>query len=249
MHKVVVHSFSRGSFRGGSGKYVHYEVVSGPNPFGPRGGLGGDFVDGEKRKHFWKREEAEEFAKYLALKEGLEYLTTYSPDNELVSPPKKLKSNFDIEAVIDDRKKRLRSAYIRNGQKKFRNQVMNAFGGKCVISHCDIPQTLQACHIYSYLGEATNHPSNGLLLRSDFHGLFDNFLISVSPKGRLLLSSTLKNSTYIKYKNIKLRLPDEERHQISDSALEFHRNTYKQLEAVRKANKLNQSDVEKCASV
>lgn len=249
MHKVVVHSFSRGSFHGGSGKYVHYEVISGANPFGPRGGLGGNFVDGEKRKHFWKREEAEEYAKYLALKEGLEYLTTYSPDNKLVSTPKKPKSKFDIEAVIDDREKRLRLAHIRKGQKTFRTKVMKAFGGKCAITHCDIPQTLQACHIYSYLGEATNHPSNGLLLRSDFHGLFDNFLITVSPKGRLLLSSTLKNSAYSKYKNIKLRLPDEEHHQVSDSALEFHRNTYKQFEAVRKANKSNQSDAKKCAGV
>ena len=237
MDKVVVHSYSSGAFQGGSSKYVHYEVVSGFNPFGPRGGLGGKFVNGTMRKHFWKREKAEEFAKKLALKEGLVYLSAYEPGSETVSAPTKPKSKFDVDSIIDDREKRLKLAHVRKGQKKFRNQIMDAFKGRCLITGCDIAQALQACHIYSYLGEATNHPSNGLLLRSDFHGLFDSYLISISRKGRLLLSSELKDSIYKKYQNIKVYLPDVQHHEVSESALEFHRNTYKQIEAIRKANK------------
>jgi len=237
MDKVVVHSYARGSFRGGSGKYVHYDVVSGPNPFGPQGGLGGKFIEGEIRGHFWKREKAEEFAKNLATKEGLIYLSAFDPTMEAMAAPIKPQSEFDIDSVIDDRKKRLKLAHVRKGQKTFRTQVMSAFGGKCAVTGCDVPQALQACHIYSYLGEATNHPSNGLLLRSDLHGLFDSYLITVSEKGRLLLSSKLKDSDYKNYGNIKVRIPDPKDHEVSESALKFHRDTFKEIEALRKANK------------
>ncbi|QHD50145.1 HNH endonuclease [Vreelandella aquamarina] len=237
MDKVVVHSYTRGSFRGGSGKYVHYDVVSGPNPFGPRGGLVGKFVDGKVRKHFWERNKAEEFAQNIALKEGLIYLSAYDPNVETMSDPVKPQSEFDIDSVVDDRENKLKLAHVRKGQKAFRSDVLNAFGGKCVVTGCDIPQALQACHIYSYIGEATNHPSNGLLLRSDLHGLFDSYLITVSAKGRLLLSSTLKGSYYKKYNNLKVRFPSKKEHEVSESALDFHRDTYKRIETLRRANK------------
>ena len=42
-------------------------------------------------------------------------------------------------------------------------------------------KTVEAAHISPYKGEASNDPSNGLLLRSDLHILFDLGLISVNP--------------------------------------------------------------------
>ena len=239
MDKVVIHSYSKGAFRGGSGKYTHFEVVTGANPFGPRGGLSGKYVDGVMRKHFWKREKADEYAKHLALEEGLVYLSSYEPDDSAVLKPK---LNFDINSIIDDREKTLKHTHVRKGQKAFRSQVKEAFNGRCAITGCDVPQALQACHIYSYLGEATNHPSNGLLLRADLHGLFDSYLIAVSDKGRLLLSSELSESTYKKYRNIKVTLPFSKFHEVSKPALEFHRDMYKKAEKVRKANKSKHSD-------
>lgn len=227
MRKVVVHSYSRGN-------YIHYEVITGLNPFGPRGGLNGKFVDGEVRGHFWNREKAEEFAKNLALEEGIVYLTTYDPEHQNLFLPCKPETIFDVNLIIDNRKRQVQLAHVRKGQKAFRNKIIEAFGGKCAITGCDIPQVLQACHIYPYLGEATNHPSNGLLLRSDLHELFDSLLLTVSSKGRLMLSLALEKSTYSKYENIKLRMQKDNHHDVSKSAMKLHRDQYKSCEKFRK---------------
>jgi hypothetical protein len=40
---------------------------------------------------------------------------------------------------------------------------------------------LEASHILPYRGEEFNHPSNGLLLRTDLHTLFDLSLLRIEP--------------------------------------------------------------------
>jgi putative restriction endonuclease len=48
------------------------------------------------------------------------------------------------------------------------------------VTESDCPAALEAAHIKPYIGEATNHITNGWLLRSDLHTLFDRHLIGVS---------------------------------------------------------------------
>jgi len=56
---------------------------------------------------------------------------------------------------------------------------MNAYERRCAITGCTIDHVLEAAHISPYLGEHTNHVTNGLLLRADIHTLFDRGLIKV----------------------------------------------------------------------
>lgn len=57
------------------------------------------------------------------------------------------------------------------------------------------------------MGPASNHPSNGLLLRSDLHTLFDKHLIAVDDSGRLAVSERLSQTAYANMVGVKLTVP------------------------------------------
>ena len=73
----------------------------------------------------------------------------------------------------DNRARVLRAIKERRGQASFRKKLIRRYGGKCVVSACDLRDVLEAAHIWPYRGTNDNHPSNGLLLRADLHTLFD----------------------------------------------------------------------------
>jgi putative restriction endonuclease len=50
---------------------------------------------------------------------------------------------------------------------------------------------LDAAHIQPYLGAASNHVQNGLLLRTDLHRLYDQGLIGVTPDYSLRVSERI----------------------------------------------------------
>lgn len=66
-----------------------------------------------------------------------------------------------------------RSAIQRLGQPQFRNGVLRAYGGKCAITECVEPSTLQAAHIAAVAAGGTHDVENSILLRADVHNLFD----------------------------------------------------------------------------
>jgi hypothetical protein len=110
-----------------------------------------------------------------------------------------LNDNFwDPKNIEDSRKKIKTLITIRQGQSKFRKDLFNNYGGKCCITKCDVVDTLEACHIYPYMGKETNHVSNGLLLRSDLHLLYDNGKICINENYQVILSETLKDSHWYK---------------------------------------------------
>ena len=78
---------------------------------------------------------------------------------------------FDLDTISDERQKRSRNVVNRPGQKKFRSDLIKAYGGCCAITDCPLEAALHAAHIMPYLGAKTDHPSNGLLLRVDIHSL------------------------------------------------------------------------------
>ena len=51
-----------------------------------------------------------------------------------------------------------------------------------MVTGCEALSVLEAAHIKPYRGEDDNHPSNGLLLRSDIHTLFDLDLLGIEPE-------------------------------------------------------------------
>ncbi|WP_421569013.1 HNH endonuclease [Stenotrophomonas sp. PD6] len=101
------------------------------------------------------------------------------------------------ENVEDQRARVLRSIVQRQGQREFRAALLEAYGGRCAMTGCGVVDVLEAAHIHRYLGRETNVVSNGLLLRSDLHTLFDLNLIGVDTTTmRICVAPTLAGSSY-----------------------------------------------------
>lgn len=130
---------------------------------------------------------------------------------------------FDPSNLKDARDKVLREISQRRGQKKFRQALLKAYDGACVISQSRVEPVLEAAHIVPYLGDYTNNISNGLLLRADLHTLFDLHLIKINPtSGIVEISPSLAATPYWKYHNRKISLPSRATDHPSYLALEQH---------------------------
>lgn len=75
-----------------------------------------------------------------------------------------------------------RQIRARRGQQQFRDALREQYGNRCVVTNCGIVAILEAAHINPYRGDNDNHPTNGLLLRTDIHTLFDLNLLGVEPE-------------------------------------------------------------------
>jgi hypothetical protein len=87
-----------------------------------------------------------------------------------------------VPSFADGRVKIVRAISERRGQSKFRNGLIGRYGARCMISSCDLLAVVEAAHIWPYRGEKDNELSNGLLLRSDLHTLYDLDLIGIEPE-------------------------------------------------------------------
>lgn len=117
----------------------------------------------------------------------------------LVVEKENIESSLDFhpENLTDARKRNITAIVQRQGQPKFRSDLLRAYGGKCSITDCDAEAALEAAHIVPYLGSKTNCVANGLLLRADIHTLFDRYLISIDPTtNKVLVSPSLLNTCY-----------------------------------------------------
>lgn len=70
---------------------------------------------------------------------------------------------------------------VRHGQAIFRENLLNYYGGVCLISGATTLEVIEAAHIAPYNGTITNSLNNGLLLRVDLHRLFDCGLLGIQP--------------------------------------------------------------------
>ena len=130
---------------------------------------------------------------------------------------------FDPENLIDGRLKKLTMIAQRRGQSAFRNKLMEIYQGKCVISGCNVAQVLQAAHIMPYSGKETNKVDNGLLMRSDLHDLFDQFLITINPTDKkITVNSKLQNTEYFVFNGQTVLMPSQKIKSASVKALKWH---------------------------
>jgi putative restriction endonuclease len=117
---------------------------------------------------------------------------------------------FDPDSINDERERAIRAIRLRRGQPAFRAALLAAYGRRCAITGCAVEDVLEAAHITPYLGNLTNHVSNGLLLRTDLHTLFDCGLLAIEPRGRtVVVAEALKNSSYVNLVGKALRNPKE----------------------------------------
>ncbi|MES9947186.1 MAG: HNH endonuclease [Candidatus Thiodiazotropha sp.] len=126
---------------------------------------------------------------------------------------------FKPEDAEAEKEKISRSVALRRGQPKFRKKLLSAYQNICAVTGTSFPPILEAAHIVPYMGENTNHVTNGILLRADIHTLFDLGLLGFNQEYEVVISSSLKNTEYEAYNGKKLHLPKGSAEQPSLSAL------------------------------
>jgi hypothetical protein len=109
-------------------------------------------------------------------------------DGELVRQPQDAvvrlsdqPADASVAEIVENQKQVARQV-VRLGQAAFRKKLERVYGSKCAISGCSVAWTLQAAHIRPFAKSGAAYDiSNGLLLRSDLHLLFDAGLIAIEP--------------------------------------------------------------------
>ncbi|NIY78988.1 hypothetical protein HCZ23_05845 [Celeribacter sp. HF31] len=82
--------------------------------------------------------------------------------------------NASNEAEIAaERQRRLAEVWQRPRQAKFRREVFEMFGARCLISGCETLAVLEAAHIIPVSCGGGDEAWNGIPLRADLHRLFD----------------------------------------------------------------------------
>jgi putative restriction endonuclease len=115
----------------------------------------------------------------------------------------------------------------RMGQGLFRATVTDAYGRACAVTGEHSLPALEAAHIQPY-GEGGEHEvSNGLLLRSDLHRLFDRGYVAVTHEYRFVVSGHLKNDfdngrSYYPLHGNTIRLPETPADRPNLQLLEWH---------------------------
>jgi hypothetical protein len=130
---------------------------------------------------------------------------------------------FNPRNLEDARKRVFRSIRLRQGRVQFRKRLLEAYGGACAFSGEGVQWVLDAAHIVPYLGTKTNHVTNGLLLRTDIHTLFDLGLVAVHPSTRTLrVAVRLKSTPYYDLRGEPLREAKPASQRASEAALQAH---------------------------
>lgn len=113
-------------------------------------------------------------------------------------------------------------------QGSFRTLVTSAYHKRCAISGEKVLPILQAAHIKPYAETGPNRVNNGLLLRSDFHILFDKGYVTVTPDYTIEVSRAIKEEfdngkNYYPYHGRRLfKLPDSDWEKPSSEYLTWH---------------------------
>lgn len=84
----------------------------------------------------------------------------------------------------------------RLGQSSFRIMLTEAYKRRCAITGEHTLVALEAAHIVPYAKERKHDVRNGLLLRADFHKLYDAGLVSVTPEFKVRVSSRIREAYF-----------------------------------------------------
>lgn len=133
----------------------------------------------------------------------------------------------DADSDEDLRRRVRASIVVREGQGTFRQGLLDAYREQCAITGISEP-VLDAAHIRPYKGRHSHAPSNGLLLRTDLHTLFDKHLLTVVHDAgyyRVRVSDDLSADMYRELDQQLLQVvPLSAKHRPSPGLLEEHNN-------------------------
>ena len=102
----------------------------------------------------------------------------------------------------------------RLGQGTFRALLTDVYARRCAITDERALPVLEAAHIRPFSDVRQHVLSNGLLLRSDIHRLFDTGYLTVTPEYRVEASRRMKDDfndgdTYLRLHGTRVRVPSE----------------------------------------
>lgn len=115
----------------------------------------------------------------------------------------------------------------RLGQSAFRVAVIEAYHRRCALTGEKTLPVLTAAHIKPYSRTGPHKVSNGLLLRSDLHLLFDHGLITVTPEYVVEVSKRIREQyengrIYYALHGQAISLPEIEQERPDRMFLEWH---------------------------
>jgi putative restriction endonuclease len=118
----------------------------------------------------------------------------------------------------------------RLGQGAFRILVTDLYERRCAITREKALPVLQAAHIQPVASGGSHRLSNGLLLRSDVHTLFDRGYLTITPERRVRVSRRLKadfdnGEHYYQLEGNTLWVPQSPEAQPRRNLLEWHSDT------------------------
>ncbi|WNT37857.1 MULTISPECIES: HNH endonuclease signature motif containing protein [Enterobacter] len=131
----------------------------------------------------------------------------------------------DTPNLLEDDQRKIVDRQIkqRRGQKTFRDKLLK-FNPVCAVTGCELVDILEAAHIDAYRNDSHNDISNGLLLRTDIHTLFDLELFAINPMTHQLhFSDVALNNGYKELENKKISV----KHPLSKQALNKRWNRIK----------------------
>ena len=141
--------------------------------------------------------------------------------------PAELEANFTL-VDVDERTIATRQVAVREGQGAFRLRLLDVYEGQCAITGEHTQPVLDAAHVQQYLGPASNHVQNGLLLTKELHALFDLGYVTVTPAHVVRVSGRLAKDwnngrRYKLFDGQPLQfVPRQEAMRPSRQALEWH---------------------------
>lgn len=122
---------------------------------------------------------------------------------------------------------------VRVGQGAFRVLVTDAYSRRCSISGEKTLPVLEAAHIKPYNLEGPHRISNGLLLRSDIHKLFDNGYITITKDYKIEISKAIREEFengkeyYQFHGKDLLHLPESDADKPNEFFIDWHNSTFK----------------------
>ena len=121
------------------------------------------------------------------IRASLQSLNWFGPGPSSEKVPNHSASATDLSGAgrseLAQREARFMLVEVRQEQDGFRRAVFKAYGGACAISGCRVPEVLEAAHLEGRKWrEGNNAATDGILLRRDFHALYDRGLLSFDPE-------------------------------------------------------------------
>lgn len=136
-------------------------------------------------------------------------------------------SNFSVLKEDFHKYTKLKDVVEREGQGIFRSLISRAYKGACCVTGETTPELIEAAHIQAYRNKDSNHVQNGVLLRVDFHKLFDNGLMTIDDNYCVELSPIVKADYYKSFDGKKISLPDSPDDWPSKEALALKRYEFR----------------------